>query len=590
MSLLNYTEFIINESSIISKFDEYRRTPFTLNKSNSKIKPFLDLAIAAGADPNEKYNTTDYDETAPVITYGRGAQKITIIDSKGKKFTLSSGKTEIEILAFSLKSEKSTAGPMDAAKYEQGIVYYYNINQEGLDIDEAIQKGSLDSSIESWIDVIQKTCEPVADSLPRGLGILVHSGKTAGSINSNWNGGDKTAKADLYSMKSNGGHFSVKKKGGAQLMSSTAEAKSVFNAGLAYYEKYEKTSPLVDDKFIADLSKKISYVIKTPEGIGKVKQSGQNAWLNYRLPTVINQISKGNLTLSSAYQKNPSKPATSQAIAKAAEMHVKAEYAQAGIGDRKGNWEANLINGISDGNKEFTSWWENLYLPLFAKEQRKEVLQHVLDATQDHRDIQEKLRTTFTKDPAFLKWLIYEAATGQVKFTGIPDLGNTSNIAVANQFIIFDNSGLDTLEDITINWAEDNVKNVKTTVGFKSSGGRSASSIRLSIGEILDESVIADSCDTMESIIEREFNMFSKELLSINESFTSFFTNAASKAKTFVNQTWDMLVSAINSFYDKVIKKITDGIIAACGKSIQAISDFFGFSIEGECNPISISF
>jgi hypothetical protein len=593
MSLFNYEKFLLNEVSYYQdKYSKKRGSEkFTLNTTNTEIKPFLDLLIKQGANPDESYQTVDYDPSAPTISYKFGKNEITIEDSTGKRFNLISGKTELKSITYQYKSN-DTGGKLDAAKYEQGIVFFYNTEVMGLDEKQAISQGGLDPSVEDWSWRLENTCLPIAKELGNGIGPLIYSGKSKATTSAEWKSNDPTPKTDVYSGKSNGGKFSVKKAGGAQLMSGTAEAKDVFNAALKYYESYEKnTTPLVSPAFIENLSKKVSYVVKSEEGIQKLKANAQEAWVSFRLGAVVDAIRKNNLTLSVAFQKDPNRPATDKAIADAADAHTKAEFAAAGIGDRRGNWETNLIKGIDDGQKVFDNWWTTSYLPTMAEVQKSILLSTILDATQDHREIQESLRNVFQKDPNFLKWLIYEAATGQVKFSGNTNIGSSAGIsAIADKFLIFDDRGLaEPISPITVDWAKAHTNKVKTTVGFKSSSGRSASSIRLAIGNTLDENESLQ-LSGIERIIVEEFSKLNEDMIALNESFIDVFKKTVNSVKTFAAQTWTAITNAISSFYQNVLLRIGEAFKTIFNQGIDAICNFFGFTVEGAVDPIYINF
>jgi len=596
MSLLNYQKFILNEVSIFK--DKYKKgggKSFTLNttSSNSDAVEFANLIIAQGADGNGEYQRVDYDENAPTINWKGGTtHSITIEDKNGKRFNLSSNSKDILGYVCLEYSEKSLGGKLDAAKYEQGIVYFYNTQVMGLDEDQAIAQGSLNDSDTGWFTKLEKTCLGVAKQLDSNLGPLIWSGSDSVNTSADWKSSDKTPKTDVYSGKSNSGKFSVKKTGGSQLMSGTTEAKDVFNAALQYYNHFEKKKSIVSPAFIENLSKKVSYVVKSEEGIQKLKANAQEAWVSFRLGTVLDTIRKNKLTLPIVFQKDPNRPATDKAISDAADAHTKAEFASAGIGDRRGNWESNLIKGIDDGQKIFNGWWEKSYLPTLASVQKDVLLTTVLEATQDHREVQESLRDVFQNDPDFLKWLIYEAATGQVKFSGNVNIDSSTGVtAIADKFLIFNDTGLaEPIAPITIGWAKDHIKEVKTTVGFKSSGSRSASSIRLAIGGKLDESESLQ-LSGMERIIFEEFNKLNNDLLALNESFIDSFKKTLNNVKTFAAQTWTAVTNAISYFYQNIIVRISKAFTDVFSQGIDAICSFFGFTIDGAVDgEINISF
>lgn len=594
MSFLNYQNFILNEVSIFD--DKYKKgggKSFTLNitSSNSDAAEFANLIKAQGADENGEYQRVGYDENAPTINWKGGTEhRITIEDKNGKRFNLAANnKTMLSAVCLEY-SEKSLGGKLDAAKYEQGIVYFYNTQVMGLDEDQAIAQGSLNDSDTGWFLKLKTSCLGVATQLDSNLGPLIWSGSDKVSVSSGWNSKDKTPKTDVYSGKANGYKFSVKKAGGSQLMSGTTEASDVFKAALRYYNQYEKDASKVSPAFIENMSKKVSYVVKSQEGIQKLKDNAQEAWLSFRLGTVLDIIKKNNLTLPG--QKNPNRPASDNAIKDAAESHTKAEFAAAGIGDRRGKWETNLIKGIGDGQKVFDDWWANTHLPSLATVQKDILLQTVLDATKDHREVQDELRKVFKADPEFLKWLIYEAATGQVKFSGNVNIESSAGVlAIADKFLIFNDNGLaEPIMPITVDWAKKHVKEVKTTVGFKSSGERSASSIRLSIGGKLDENE-SQQLSGMERIIFEEFNKLGNDFLALNESFKDSFKKALDGVKTFAAQTWTAVTNAISYFYQNIIVRISNAIKDVFSQGIDAICNFFGFTIEGAVDgEINIKF
>ena len=454
--------------------------------------------------------------------------------------------------------------------YEMGIVYAYNTFVEGFKREDALKLGKIDLKyFEIYEDYIIDICKRIALNMPKQNSYLVWSGSDRG-ITIDWESNDATSKTDFYSKQN---RYFLKMAGGSQLMSGSAEAVSIFKAALDYYEYHDKN--LLEEEMvnlIENIKSKFININNIDTNISIIKSTAINKWIEYRVPMIKNIAKR---LLDKKIVSNEKK------FQKAIMAHAKAEIIRAGIGNRIGNWENWFIKGIEDGEKVFKEWWEKEFLNDLEETQRN-IVNKILKATLNHRFLQEKLTELFTKNPEFLKWIIYEAATGNRKFTGqIEKLANeVDEKFVADNIFVFRPTGeIEKIEEITPEWSKKYTKYVKTKVSFKTSNKRASSAFRLIVDNFNFEYSIIDK------IFEEEIKNFKQEIILINKGIKDIINNDKSLAKNI----WDKLLNAIKKFYNNIIKKIINTLYEWAKKGIREFASLFGLIFQGEAT-VNINF
>ena len=111
----------------------------------------------------------------------------------------------------------------------------------------------------------------------------------------------------------------------------------------------------------------------------------------------------------------------------------------------------------------------------------------------------------------------------------------------------------------------------------------------MAIGNTLDENESLQ-LSGIERIIVEEFSKLNEDMIALNESFIDVFKKTVNSVKTFAAQTWTAITNAISSFYQNVLLRIGEVFKTIFNQGIDAICNFFGFTVEGAVDPIYINF
>jgi hypothetical protein len=519
----------------------------------AKITEFETIPIGA-VGKNLAYGT--YSSKYPTIEYK--------VDGRWYHVILAGGKQS----GFTPKAED----------FEQGIAYAYNTQIMKMDRASALKAAGVD---EGQFEVFEPYVKDISDKV---ASMMLKSGEmkyygTSKSKTVNWNEGKSAPKTDLYSDK---GRISLKKGGGSRLMTGTSETQYVFDAAVRYFDTHSNAFLNEEmTKIVTTIDTKFTSGLHLEQGIRGIKSDAVKAWVEFRL-------SDKSFIADVKRLADKKTVSTDKKMLARASQHAKAEFIQSGMGKRTPDWERNLIPNLPDHSSTFNKWWLKTYLPTITKSQRKNV-QDVFAATIDHVELEKNLRDMFEKEPEFLKWVIYEAATGVCKFSGqVKKLADDLSlpVAVANSLIVFNDSGIVKGKSgpITPAWAEEYTSKVKAVVGFKSAQGRSASSF-----QILNDNDNFVEETWLKSIITEETNILEHELNNIEEGFKEQFSKVISNVKTFVNDMWIKLEKTLTNFYNKIFAKIIAKLKEFAQQGIKVFADALGMKINGKAS-VDIAF
>ena len=138
--------------------------------------------------------------------------------------------------------------------------------------------------------------------------------------------------------------------------------------------------------------------------------------------------------------------------------------------------------------------WFNSYVKSQGTKELQEEVQNIITAAIDHKRIDSEFSKVF-QDNAFKKWAVYEAASGNYKFSGNNNLNSPDN-GIANEILVFGLKGGVKVQKIDESWASKYSGNVTSTVGYKSSGRSKFTSFRL-----LSEAVEGEELSLFESVV-----------------------------------------------------------------------------------------
>jgi len=219
-------------------------------------------------------------------------------------------------------------------------------------------------------------------------------------------------------------------------------------------------------------------------------------------------------------------------------------------------------------------------------------------------DIKSNLAPKFDKiweSPIFKKWVVYEAASGNYKFSGNSDL-NSSEAAMANRILQFNSSGKVKDVMITPDWAKGYSGKVSSTVGYKTAGKTKATAWRLMTEQGVKNPENYNSLFEYE--LEKILNTENKVLTEgINKIITEsqllqegFLDNLRKKGQDFiknVKKAFTKLMNTIKNFVKKyfiqVLKKVSAKLKQFAQQGFNFFVDALGIQVNGSARVGEIS-
>jgi len=507
--------------------------------------------------------------------------------------------------------------PKDAAFYEKGICMAHAIINKGMTRQAAFKATGVNPGtyVKYQAEVEDNVGKKVvSDSKIKSMPLIVHTGQgLSDSVVNPY--ANNTPKTDIMAGKSN--RLSVKKAGGSQLMSGLkSDTLGVFEGAKLFWASNSKVDPILQQCIDAIENKATGFTaeaIKGDQEVGNIKKAFKSYYIDTRYDDIKKEASKE--LQKELKKKDPDRDFLKQFTGKktgnkvsddAINFHAKAEAQSLGLlgGGDKPHW---FLRGVTQMSPTKTSKLFKDFLKTYNNTDAKKEAEAILLKSIDHKNL-DALFDTIWANTEFKKWAVYEAATGNYKFSGDTTIGSTQS-SIANKILKFTESGNVDVFPITVGWASNESGKVKSTVGYKSSGRSKSSSWRLQISEdILNEySLPAGTIYQyeMNKIIDEEFSYLSGGVKLLVENYEDtidllltegFFSDMKSKAsglvkklKSIAKKLFDGIKSMLTKFYNNVIKKLASKLKEFASKGFEFFVDALGIDITGTCK-VDVSF
>jgi len=569
----------------------------TIDKLGDKVVLAKSNLNSKGAGGNNTLkdvliNPTE-DNLADWFKGGRGYSP-ELVDTKGNKYKLS----QIDKGKFSGKGAGS--GKIDAANYEMGICIAHAIANKGFDGPGGYLKALSATGIDKTkYEKYREIVEPVGFKVAKNISswpVLTHSGAGKASVINPYT--NATPKTDIYG-NSPEYRISLKQEGGAQLMSGgSADTKGVFVGAKTFWNKYE-SAPM--DELLTEVIGDIDTEFKKIDGdntVGDIKKKFGTYYMGVRMPVVQQEVNDLIIKLNKDKKKNAKDIKALQKMS--IEKHIKLELASLGLG-RGSTDPKHIIPGVSQVKptkvtSEFNNFFKT-YDNVEAREEARQVLEHAMD-------IKSKLKPKFDKlweNDIFKKWVVYEAASGNYKFSGDDKLKSTE-AAMANRILQFNSSG--NIKDVMITpeWAKGYSSAVKSNVGYKAAGKTKFTSFRL-----MTEQGVKNP-EKYNSLFEYEMEqILNTEQVKLNEGINKiieqsellqegFFDNLVKKGKSLISslkRVLSTLMKKIKNFLKKyfidVAKKAISKLKQYAAKGFNFFVEALGIQVDGTASVGKIS-
>lgn len=506
-------------------------------------------------------------------------------------------------------------GTETASKVEKGICMAHNIlKNKG---DEVKAKAA--SSGWDWLDPVKEKDfiaageAIVGSSVYKGakLGDVLHHAGTSTAPTHYDKGGDNTSKADFYDDNKN---YVSLKDSGAQLSSAKAgETEGILLHALdqmAYAFDWDVLDgvsdilELVETKLADNASNRV-YV-----KIGKAKGVFKKWWIGKGNPRY-HEVEK-QATAAAA----PGKKVKPTQIAN----HLKKELANVGGSQKATNPTSGLLPGVKplspDEAKRIINAFnssdpadiEDAKVSLrhiekrmrngateadFSKEALEEQVKWVIDSSIDQSEWEDVLNNWTSQSKNLRTCIIYEAASGEGKFTGDAKMTPTGSYtgdvnAVANRMMVFSGSGPNAecaeYYDDMWEWAEKhNQLASQINISFKGSGTDYYAKLGIStelklkpLKEHKQACKVRNKNLNLDKIISEEYSNLMNDLkpLNLTEGFSliKYAKDVATKIK-------DKIVNFFSRVYNRVTK-----VISEWGKKgLKYLAEMMGWKLGGSC-------
>jgi hypothetical protein len=483
--------------------------------------------------------------------------RIIIPSTDGKKYKLN------DISKSTFTGQGGGEIPKDAAYYEMGICVEYN-KLKGMNVSDAMKAAVVDpKKYQKYEAHLTEVCSKVAKNLPNLGAALKQTGGDKYTPSSAWPSSDGTPKTDIYGGPSH--RISVKKAGGSQLASGgVGDAVGLFMGGLAFFETH---SSKIASKYLFDVISKIENEFKsfnTDNEVGVIRDTASKSYVQWRVPQIKKQTSQKEDKII---------------------KHARAEAIAVGISAGSGKWNSWFLDGVDIlAERDIMKWFDEYWKSQGTKELQYEV-REIINASINHKKLDAELKKAFN-DTEFKKWVVYEASSGNFKFSGNPDL-NTVNDAIANKILVFEMTGPVKISDITESWASQYASSVFPVVNFKSSDRKKYTALRL-MQESKDFGITDfqnDLVDIMNEEMNYVNNMITESVELFDELITEInFSDVMSKIKKFAQNLMKRILNSIKSFYDNTIKKVITKLKEYIKLGINKFLEYIGIEIDGSAS------
>lgn len=449
-------------------------------------------------------------------------------------------------------------GSPSADDFEAGIAIAYNLSQ-GMDKDGAIEAAGLTP------EEVQGIYEPIVDAGNKVIEDLPQMGSDMSQLGSSgdfevsdkWPAKRNVPKTDMIS--SNSYRISLKKSGRSQLMSGGPnESEGVFNAAKEYFEREDTAEKSDVAEEVLDLVKNKFSKFKSDLNIGTIKGKLADLWEEKRM-SEIGALSGGEL-----------------------EDHVLAELRLFNLRARRGNWKEDLNEDVAPSTEQFVSWVEE---QVRENDDITDVFLKTVEGSINHREIQTRFRELFEGNPEFLKWCVFEAASGVYKFTGEADPSAVSP-AAANKVLVFDQfEGTLRWEDIDSEWARRYSGKVSVETSFKGKTNRYTSFRMATVTE--GAQAPAPYMRGLSAIVDEELDRAAQELsvmreeFLLNEGVMDYVRKAGEGIKAIARKIFNFIQETVVSAAKRITERFIDFAQKAADKGLDALLQFFGYEVDG---------
>lgn len=211
----------------------------------------------------------------------------------------------------------------------------------------------------------------------------------------------------------------------------------------------------------------------------------------------------------------------------------------------------------------------------------------IVDVSIKAKGWQESLTNFFDTNEKFKQWVIYEAASGEGKFTG-KAAGSGSYTgkenSVANSMLVFTDTGVNKKEDI-YKWSAANTSLMGSlSISYKGSGSSRYIKMGISSGvEYENPSMITEEIsNTLESIIDIELINYRGAMYQLNEGFLDTVKGIYTSVKDTAKLIADKAKEILKKFYMAVIKKFMDKVFEWVSNGIDYLLEILGLKMVGD--------
>lgn len=572
-------------------------------------------------DAAKKYDSgaIDKNEVFDILKSGSGFKKI----FNNGKYTI----THITKSAvFGGKSGGGSGGKAAVAKaedYEQSICVEYN-KLKGNDEESAIKAAGL--SVADYKRMVQRSPQlttvgqKVAKKLSAGPA-LIHSGSAKGASNHYKRGSDTTPKSDLYGNTSH--RFSLKKHGdgsGAQLISAkSGEAAGVFDGAKAHFSTVEPDETLKGMRSafnILNVEMEKTVMSDVEVNVGDARSEFErwyveNSTRTSEVTALINKRGVKTITVGAGTSKETEysindKNLKSKLTGIIAD-HIGAEAKVSGASASRGQPESYLITVdgkdilVQDISKYLKAFEQGAE---FSRDTMKKQAAEMVATSLKTGPWEESLREFLDSNTKFHKWLVYEAASGQYKFTGEAATKNSAysggENAVANKMLVFGDDGYHGEDDI-FKWAKANTNLVNNLdISFKGSGGsryiKFGIGAEYSPGETGTIRRILSEQYRPKDFVDEAYDIFEQDINNIllTEGLFSAIKGSISKKISSLRQLGgvaiDAIKRAISFFWKNVIKKFMGKLSEWASNGFNYLMEILGIEVIGNVTMGAASF
>jgi hypothetical protein len=455
-------------------------------------------------------------------------------------------------------------GSPSADDFEAGIAIAYNESQ-GMEKDEAIRAAGMEpSDVEGIYEPIVDAGRKVIEDLPQMGDSMQQVGGGGGDIDfdvsSKWPNQRKVPKTDMYAGQNY--RISLKKSGRSQLMSGgPEETQGVFQAAKEFFEREDSPAKKeVADEVLGIVENKFSK-FASDLNISTIKNKLSGMWEEKRM-SEIRQLSGSEL-----------------------EDHVTAELRLFNLKARRGNWREDLVEDVAPSTDQFVSWVEQ---QVRENDEISDVYLKAIEGSINHREIQSRFRQLFEGNPEFLKWCVFEAASGVYKFTGEPN-PNAYSAGAANKVLVFDQfEGTLRWQDIDIDWSRQYSGKVSIETSFKGKTKRYTSFRMATITEDVESQPMYQSALT--AITEQETNRAAdkiaglREQVLMNEGVMDYVRKAGQSIKAIARKVFEFIQQTVMNTAKRIAGRFIKFVRRAADKGLDALMEFFGYEVEGNAD------